>query len=71
MLFWLFGLPFGMFFTGNIVACELYKGIVYWDTTKSPNDLQIFIVYLLVGTISFIAGLVIKKKYQLPFNWKK
>ncbi|MCL2135440.1 MAG: hypothetical protein FWH37_07825, partial [Candidatus Bathyarchaeota archaeon] len=33
-LFWLFGLPFGMFFTGNIVACELYKGIVYWDTTK-------------------------------------
>jgi len=40
-------------------------------TIKSPNDLQVFLIYSLVGTISFIAGLIIKMKYQLPFNWKK
>jgi len=60
-------LGFCIFLSVATVVCLRQASI----SIKSPNDLQIFLIYLLVGTISVVAGLVIKKKYQLPFNWKK
>jgi hypothetical protein len=38
-------------------------------TTELQTSLPIFLIYLVVGTISLIGGLVIKKKYHFPMNW--